>query len=104
MKQLVLRKELTANAETMFSFSKRVKTYLVKNFTEGAILVSFESGTPDNECIKILGKSYQEVIINTDQTQIDYLENGIYHTCNCLFIKAEQAGEVEVQALCYANQ
>lgn len=92
MKQQVKRVNLSGGI-TKVSFDHVCGDYLVKNFSDNDVYVSFENNTADNEAIKIPAKCYQVVVI-------DYWLGG--HECyksKDIYIKG--TGEVEVQQLCW---
>lgn len=67
--------------------------YLVKNFTEDDIYVSFDEDATTNTSIKIPAGYFQEVIAN------EYLGGLDAYKTTSIYIKG--TGEVEVQQLCY---
>lgn len=93
MKQQVKRLELSGDTYEEFSFDKKCGKYLVKNFSENPIYVSFDNTVTDNEAIKIESGSFQVVIAN------EYLGGLDYYRTNKIYVKG--TGEVEVQQLCF---
>lgn len=93
MKQQVKRIELSGNTFEEFLFDKKCGKYLVKNFSESPIYVSFDDAVTDNEAIKINGDSFQVVIAN------DWLGGLDCYRTNKIYVKG--SGEVEVQQLCF---
>lgn len=85
-KQAVLRKTL-ANAWTEFAFQVPSNSFFVKNFTSGAIYVSFVNNDDTDECFKILSNMGEELCITRSS------ENPVTS------IYVNGTGEVEVQAL-----
>lgn len=92
MKQRVQRVNLKAEI-TQVHFNELCGEYLVKNFSDGDIYVSFESNVSDNQSIKIPSKSYQICVVNC------YLGGLDYYKSKDIFMKGH--GEVEVQQLCW---
>lgn len=93
MKQQVKRLELTGTSYTEFSFDKNCGKFLVKNFSDNPIYVSFDNTVEDSEAIKIAGGSFQVVIAN------EYFGGSDYYRTNKIYVKG--TGEVEVQQLCF---
>lgn len=93
MKQQVKRLQLTGNTYEEFLFDKNCGKFLVKNFSNNPIYVSFDNSVQDDEAIKIAGGSFQVVIAN------EYFGVGDYYRTNKIYIKG--TGEVEVQQLCF---
>lgn len=92
MKQQVKRVTLTGGISKI-SFDHICGEYLVKNYSDNDMYVSFENNTSDDEAVKIPANTYQVVVIN-------YYLGGIecYKTQD-IYIKG--TGEVEVQQLCW---
>ena len=92
MKQQVKRVNLNGGI-TKVSFDHICGEYLVKNFSDSDVYVSYENNTPDNEAVKIPPKSYQIVVVN-------YYLGGL-ETFKQKDIYLKGTGEVEVQQLCW---
>lgn len=96
VKQAVMRKTLTGGWEK-FEFPYVGRFYMVKNFSDSDILVSFEENDiRENECIKIKAGSSERVSISFDD-----IDREIYHVKN-IYVKG--TGEVEIQSLSIAQQ
>lgn len=93
MKQKVKRLQLTGSTYEEFLFDTNCGKFLVKNFSNNPIYVSFDNSVQDDEAIKIAGGSFQVVIAN------EYFGSGDYYRTNKIYIKG--TGEVEVQQLCF---
>ena len=78
---MVNRQTLTASTETDFEFDSESKEFVVKNLTNGYILVCFESFDDDNN---------YKIPANTAQVFTGWSKK--------LVIKSEKDGEVEVDA------
>lgn len=90
MKQLVKRQTLTGNW-TEFSFAMASKKFIVKNFTDADIFVSFKNNDNENESIKIAKGMGEEIAVTFKAiNKSEFLKNSIY---------VKGTGEVEVQAL-----
>lgn len=78
---MVNRKTLTANTETNFEFENMSREFVVKNLTDGYILVCFDEYSATNN---------YKIPANTAQ---------LFNVwSNKLVIKSEKDGEVEVDA------
>lgn len=89
----VLRKIINANTITEFKFDVKAYTFLVKNLTDGDILVCFDE-FDENTNIKIPSYKGQPITQNTNHTDSKY-------ATNTLKVKGAVEGEVEVQCLEY---
>lgn len=89
MKQSVKRVILEGGGQTKVEFDNPSSQYLVKNFSDEDIFVSFEEGTEDDESIKITKDYAQLCVINAYSGQSAFTKE--------IFIKG--TGEVEVQQL-----
>lgn len=92
MKQQVKRNTLSGGI-TKFSFDYICGEYLVKNFSDGDVYVSYEDNTSNDEAIKIPANSYQIVVVNYHLGGLECYKS------KDLYIKG--TGEVEVQQLCW---
>ena len=92
MKQQVKRVNLSGGIKKV-SFDYVCGEYLVKNFSDNDVYVSFENNTSDNEAIKIPSKCYQVVVIDC------WLGGHECYKSKDIYIKG--SGEVEVQQLCW---
>lgn len=94
--QIVKRMELTENAVNTFFFNGKGRDFLVKNFSDSDLLVSFDSEAPDDEWIKIPANMYQVCTVNALREANSYrYKDDIYK--DKLYLKG--SGEVEVQVL-----
>ncbi len=89
----LLRKTIKANTVTEFEFDVKAYTFLVKNLTDGDILVCFDE-FDENTNIKI--PSYKGQLVTQNANHIDSK-----YATNTIKIKADIRGEVEVQCLEY---
>lgn len=89
----LLRKTIQANSITEFKFDVNAYTFLVKNLTNGDILVCFDE-FDETTNIKIPARKGQAVTQNTNHTDSKY-------ATNTLKVKGSIEGEVEVQCLDY---
>lgn len=88
----VLRKNVTANSTTQFNFANlQGYSFLVKNLTNGDILVCFDE-FDENANIKIPAYMSQTITQNVNHTNSNYATDTIV-------VKAVEEGEVEVQCL-----
>lgn len=85
----ILRKNTVANATERFVLGIKGTEYLVKNFNDFDIYVSFIETTDTSKMIKIPAQSSQVCLIN--KTAGNYSED--------VWIYAGSVGEVEVQCL-----
>lgn len=91
MKQVSLRKTLAGGWEA-FTFAKPNRYFFVKNFSDAAILVSFDASVSDAEAIKINAGMGEEVAITwSERTAFPFAQTDV------IYVKG--SGEVEVQAL-----
>lgn len=89
----VKRVTLTGSDFEEVEFDKLCGRYLVKNFAEDDIYVSFDEDATEDTSVKIPAGYFQEVIANEHLGGLDaYKTSSIY---------IEGTGEVEVQQLCY---
>lgn len=89
---IVLRQTIESNVEKIFNFHNiHGDEFLVKNFTDGDILVCVGHEFDQDNSVKILSKSWQ-LIPNAD---FDGLKDGL----NLFMIKGSAAGEVEIQCV-----
>ncbi len=91
--------ELTADTLEKVVFDVEGLEFLVKNFNDFDIYVSFEDTTEEgtvntSKMIKIPGKNAQVCVINKSSA----LQ---YNSSRCVYIYAEDDGEVEVQCIKY---
>jgi hypothetical protein len=91
MKQKVIRKVLSGSNFNAFTFKGKSRFYLVKNFSGGDLLVTFDTTADDSECFKIKSGMAESVAINSGG-----IEKYEYFT-DTIYIKG--SGEVEVQQL-----
>lgn len=85
----VVRQTL-AGTSTSFDFTAKGCKYLVKNNTDGDILVNFEAITQDNEATSIKIPKGTAQVVFTDDVYPQYFDK----------VYAKGTGEVEVQQLC----
>lgn len=97
LKQKVNRQTLTAATWTAFEFDVKSREFVVKNFTEDDILVSLEANDQDDESI-LIKAGMAEVIY---ATKVSESPEAYYDT---VYVKAAEAGDVEVQATDYGKQ
>ena len=90
----IKRVTLVENVETAVTFNNVCGKYLVKNFTEGDIYVSFDANFNESEAVKIKS-NYGQTVVGNEEYQ--WTEN---FKTSTIYIKGS-AGEVEVQQLCY---
>lgn len=93
MMKLNLKRVTLSGATTALTFNNKCGKYLVKNFTNSAIYVSFESELVEENSIKIAAGMGQVCLIN------EFYERSQAVKTNTIYIKG--SGEVEVQQLCY---
>ena len=93
MKQQIERVTLTGTDFEEIEFTHICGKYMVKNFSDGDIYVSFDEDATEDNSVKIPAGYYQVVIANEYRGGLD-----IYKT-KTIYIKG--TGEVEVQQLCY---
>ena len=74
-------------------FARACRKYLVKNFTNSDIYVSFESNLDETKAVKIAAGYAQAIVINENYAWSNEVLN------KTIYIKG--TGEVEVQQLCY---
>ncbi len=89
----LLRKTIQANDITEFKFDVKAYTFLVKNLTDGDILVCFDE-FDETTNIKIPAEKGQPITQNTNHNDSNY-------ATDILKIKGSIEGEVEVQCLEY---
>ena len=89
MKQKVIRQTLQGSF-TAFTFDVKVRTFFVKNFTEGDIYFSFANDNEEAGAFKIASGMGEEVFINGSYSTAA-------HYTKTLYVKG--TGEVEVEAL-----
>ena len=82
MKLNIIRKEISGKEP--FEFSLHKAEYIVKNFTDGDVYVSFEADAPDSESIKI-------------PSMLGQLCTNVTNESNVVYVKG--TGEVEVQQI-----
>lgn len=85
-------KRVTLNGKTTISFPHKSPKWLVKNFSEADITVSFEENAAEDEVITIASQMGQVIVENENATVYKYVHDTIYIT---------GSGIVEVQQLCY---
>lgn len=91
MLQKIKRETLAGSVFEEFEFEKPAARYLVKNFTDGDIYVSFDSTATTSNSSKISAGFYQIVEANENEDSMKaYMTDSVY-------IKG--TGEVEVQQL-----
>ena len=90
MKQAVQRKTL-AGGWTAFTFNHNCAHFLVKNFSNGVVYVSFENNDDEAESIKIMSLMAEVVAVCFDGN------NNPAFTVPTIYVKG--SGEVEVEAL-----
>lgn len=90
MKQAVQRKTLTGGW-TAFQFERKGRFFVVKNFSDAPVLVSFLNDEIETEAVKINAGMAEECAISFDAIDRDQ-----YYT-DTVFVKG--TGEVEVQNL-----
>lgn len=89
--RLNIQRFTLTGSEHAFVFDKERSQYVVKNFTEDDVYVSFEQGAPQNESIKIPTMMGQVCFLqDTSPSSNVYSTNVIYVT---------GTGEVEVQQI-----
>lgn len=93
MLQQVQRVTLTGSVFEKVEFDKAGSKYMVKNFTDDDIYVSFDSTATTDNSVKIPAGFYQVVIAN----EYDSLINDYKNSTDSVYIKG--TGEVEVQQL-----
>lgn len=94
--QIVKRFELTEDVMGTFFFNGKGRDFLVKNFSDNDLLVSFDNEAKDDEWIKIPANMYQVCTVNALREDSSYrYEDDIYR--DRLYLKGN--GEVEVQVL-----
>lgn len=95
--KLNLKRITLTGATTKVEFKEMCGKWLVKNFTDADIYVSFEAGSNgelvEADAVKIKS-NYGQIVIGNEQ--YDY--TNIFKT-NAIYIKG--TGEVEVQQLCF---
>lgn len=84
---LRVQRQILAGSETAFTFGQRSTQFLVKNFTDADIYVSFTSGAQQDEMIKI----------PTMVSQMCMESLGACESYNVVYVTG--TGEVEVQQL-----
>lgn len=92
MRQQVKRVNLTGDIQKI-EFEKKCGKYMVKNFSDSNIYVSYDENFTEENSVKILAGYYQIVIAN------EYLGELEPYKSNSIFVKG--TGEVEVQQLCF---
>lgn len=93
--QIVKRLTLNNTVKELV-FGVKGSEFLVKNFSDNDLLVSFDKDTLESEWIKIPSKTYQVCIVNgTDDEKRFLYRDCIYR--DKIYLKGE--GEVEVQVL-----
>jgi hypothetical protein len=90
MKQAVQRKTLDGNW-TPFTFDFASVRFFVKNFSNGAIFVSFENNDSENESVKIMSMMAENLAVCFNGN--NYSDFGVKN----IYVKG--SGEVEVQAI-----
>ena len=89
---ILLRQTIESNVDKIFDFNGiHGDEFLVKNFTDGDILVCVGTEFDQNNSVKILSKSWQ-LIPNAD---FDGLKDGL----NLFIVKGSVGGEVEIQCV-----
>lgn len=83
------------NGVTAFTFDKLSDKFLVKNFSENDITVSFSAEMPANETVTIKAGMGQVIFEN------EHLGCCAAYAHDTLYI--DGSGEVEVQAICYTS-
>lgn len=92
MELQVKRINLTGEV-TGVEFARECRKYLVKNFTNSDIYVSYNSNLDETNSIKIAAGYAQVIVINENYAWSKEVLN------KTIYIKG--TGEVEVQQLCY---
>lgn len=93
MKQQIKRVTLIDGETNEIEFEKLCGKYIVKNFTDGDIYVSFDEDFTEDNSVKIPAGFYQVVIAN------EYLGGLEIYKTKSIYIQG--SGEVEVQQLCF---
>ena len=93
MGKLSIKRVTLTGEVTKIEFDKPCGKYMIKNFSDNDIYVSFDENFNEAEAAKIASNYGQVVIGNLN---FDWTTN---HKTNSIYIKG--AGEVEVQQLCY---
>lgn len=91
MKEKIKRVTLSKSTFEEIQFSTKASKFLVKNFSEGDIYVSFDANAKEENAIKIPSQFFQVVIINENMNN--------YYSRDKIYVKGN--GEVEVQAIWY---
>lgn len=87
-------KRLTLTGETTeVSFTTFCGDWLVKNFSDNDVYVSFDENLDEDEAVKIPSGYGQKVVDNKFLGGLDHFEH------NAIYVKG--TGEVEVQQLCF---
>lgn len=86
-------KQVELNGLTKVEFTTKSCEWLVKNFTDGDIYVSFDKDAPQDEWIKIQSGMGQVVVENT------VVKDFINFTYKAIYVNG--TGTIEVQQLCY---
>ena len=90
----IIRKSITANTAEKFEFDVEGFEFLVKNFNEFDIYVSFKNTTDTSKMIKIPAKCAQVCIRNKPASPLS-----VGNSSDEVYIYATESGEVEVQCL-----
>ena len=93
MKKISVKRVVLDGTATKVEFPTICRKWLVKNFTEGDIYVSFDETLNTDEAIKITSNCWQQ--INTNE---NYAWN---NECKSTCIHIQGTGEVEIQQLCF---
>ncbi len=92
----IARRLTLNNTVKEVAFGVKGSEFLVKNFSDNDLLVSFDEDAPESEWIKILPKTYQVCLVNgSDDVNRFLYKDYIYR--DKIYLKGE--GEVEVQIL-----
>lgn len=89
----LIRKNIKASTTEHFEFDVNGFEYLVKNFNDFDIYVSFESTNDTSKMIKIPAETSQICVINKSKAY-DFYSQDVY-------VYADTAGEVEIQCIKY---
>lgn len=89
-------KNVVLDGETAIEFPTKCLRFMVKNFSDGDILVSFVANPQADEVVKIKAGMGQVVVDNINLNSVSDYQEFAHRT-----IYINGTGEVEVQQLCY---
>ena len=92
----VKRVNLNKDTITPIQFGTNCGQYLIKNYSNTPVYVSFDEDLKEEEAIKIESGMGQEVIGNYQYDWTNYFKT------STIYLKGE--GEIEVQQLCFEKQ